>query len=85
MSESLFAPNNKVGKRIFECLCEHPYGLTSKELKDKVWGHDPNGGPEYNALAVHIIRLNAIFVRRKLGMRIRGWCHRGTYQIWFFR
>jgi hypothetical protein len=66
--------------RIFDALCEHPYGLSIRELVDFVYSDDPDGGPSWanNSINVTICRFNAHAKKEKLGVRIWSKNGRGT-------
>jgi hypothetical protein len=47
----------KTERRIYFALSQRP--CTAEELREIVWAHDPNGGPESrNAIFVHLGNLN---------------------------
>ncbi len=64
--------------KVLNVLCEHPYGLTMRELIEHVYGDDPDGGPDNaaNSLNVGICKFNAKAQLKKLGIRI--WTRKGS-------
>jgi hypothetical protein len=40
--------------RIFELLCEFPYGLSGRELIDRVYADKPDGGPQWAEGSMHM-------------------------------
>lgn len=58
---------------LFNAVAERPYGVTSAELVDILYGHRRDGGPEWaaNSISVILHRLNKKIA--VLGLRIRGW------------
>jgi hypothetical protein len=44
----------KIRNRIFDLLCAHPYGLTCKQLIDRVYVDDSEGGPEWGVTGMHV-------------------------------
>ena len=82
-----------ITRKIFNALCEHPYGLTGHELVDIVWGDAEDGGPDsaMNCLNVHIWRFNRdakrhgsmfrILTRRTDDFKRRSHVHR----VWIVR
>ena len=69
-----FLERAPVSGRIFDLLCEHPYGLTSRELADKVYADDPDGGPDWAAESINglVWQMNQRAKKEGLGIRIRG-------------
>ena len=75
-------------QRIFNALCEHPYGMTTSELMQILYGADADGGPDSDhGIAVHRIHFNT--QAEKAGAPFRIHCRIGgpghRYQIWLRR
>lgn len=53
--------NMRVKKRIYDCIAKNPQGIGRDEIMDKVYGDDPDGGPEFvNVISVHVLRINKL-------------------------
>jgi hypothetical protein len=44
----------RIRNRIFNLLCAHPYGLTCKQLIDRVYDEDAEGGPQWSETCIHV-------------------------------
>lgn len=79
--------------RMFNLLCEHPHGLTSTEIMDKLYADRVDGGPLWNSVNVRVHRFNQLARKHGLGLRIAcragdKRCTRGAnqrYCIWVIR
>ena len=62
-----------IAQRIFNLLCLHPYGLSTSQLIDMLWGDDIDGGPEWanNCISVSLHNFNKAAAERKMGLRIK--------------
>jgi len=77
-------------QKMFNALCEHPYGLTWRELTDILWGDDADGGPltASNNLQVLAVRFNAFARQKRASIRIKSGQAGGAgtrFQIWIVR
>lgn len=83
-------PKHRV-HRIFNALCEHPYGLTIHQLVDVVYGDDLEGGPDdpWETIRVALHFFNRYAKRTKFGLRIWNNSYHGghgwRYQIWIVK
>jgi hypothetical protein len=59
----------RILERLYAAVRERP--RTSSELHDIVWFDDPNGGPEWRTLHVHIWRLNRRLAKNGVTVRSR--------------
>lgn len=61
-----------VSDRIFQALCENPYGLTCDELIEYVYP-DPDHEPDMAAdnIRVHISMMNTRWKKRNAGFRVK--------------
>jgi hypothetical protein len=67
----------KIKARIYELVKRRP-GITAQELRDLVWAHDIDGGPECrHTIFVHVAQLNDLL--RSHGIRVRS--EGGGYRI----
>lgn len=76
-----------VSFKIFDLLCDHPYGLTAKQLAEQVWTAD-DGGPDWwnSSIQVSVLRINRLAQACGIGLRVRGSGGPGSrYQIWVVR
>lgn len=74
-----------VGGRIFAALCEHPYGLTSNQLKELVY--HPDFEPDaIECISVIVHRMNWWWRDHNSMFRIRARGGPGsTYKLWIAR
>lgn len=76
-------------QKIFNVLCEKPYGLTWRELAEHLWCDDPEGGPlcSRDSIAVTASKFNSYARQRKAGFRIKvGSLGDGLrYKVWIVR
>jgi hypothetical protein len=77
---------------MFHLLCDNPYGLHTKELMDRLYADDPDGGPENNSVVgVMVWRFNKMARQNRLGLEIHtraGYkraLNGGRYCIWVVR
>lgn len=60
-----------VKQKIFDYLRKHhKRGVTSEELYAHIWGWDPNGGPDSNALSVHLTQMKPTLCKLNPPLRI---------------
>lgn len=83
-----------IGDRIFDMLCDYPYGLTYNQILDRLYGDDPDGGPCSAVVNVHVHRFNRCQQLKRSGVRIHAYSGnmdrpaRGAgsgYRIWIVR
>jgi len=81
----LFYRSSPISERLFDALCTHPYGLTSKELVEKMYFDREDGGPltAAESISVRVCYINKRFERLGISLRIRGHGGPGSrYQIY---
>lgn len=61
-------------ERIFNVLCERPYGMTRRELTRLVYQMDEDGGPDHAGMSISlaILRLNKRLMEQGYWLRVRG-------------
>lgn len=77
-----------VSRRIFDALCDCPYGVTLRELADRVYGGDLGGGPDGlpNTMHVRIKHMNSALRAAGLGLYVRGDGGPGSrYRLYLYR
>lgn len=77
-----------VMEALFNALCEHPYGLTNKEIADKIYADREDGGPDWSAVAInlHVMRFNRFAKQYGLNLRIRSLTNSGRrYSLFLVR
>lgn len=76
-----------MANRIFNVLCEHPYGQTIYELCSLVYP-SADGGPDYaiSSIQTRIVRMNKKWKAENNSLRIHGHGGPGSrYQVWIVR
>ncbi len=63
----------KMRQRIYDCVAQHPQGISADQIADTIYRDDPNGGPENAPVCV---RTQIWFINHKclrpLGLEIKG-------------